>query len=121
MDGTGQLAPGGPHRWKPDCIGRKVPGGAVAATRGRGGDALLAETDDHVPVKACMRLLRTDTPACAVGVRVNLARVEVVLVERIVDSHERRREMRTACKVGAHLANEKVELGQDREGRGHSC
>ncbi len=31
----------------------------------RGGDALLAEPDDHVPVKECVRVLRTDAPASA--------------------------------------------------------
>ena len=36
MDGARQLAPRRPQWWKPDCIGRRVTGRAVAATRGRG-------------------------------------------------------------------------------------
>ena len=32
MDGAGHPAPRGPQWWKPHCIGRRVKGGAVAAT-----------------------------------------------------------------------------------------
>ena len=81
--------------------------GGCGHTRARR-DTLLAEPDDHVPVYS-VQAFAAHRPGCVrvVDVRINLARVEVILVERIVDSDGRRREMRTACKVRAHLANEK--------------